>query len=484
MAVEKPPVSRTAYLVAAGLLVALALPASSHAQSGVVEGTVFDSVGSTRLPGALVQVRQRDAEHTVTGTADSTGRFRLSGLHEGTWAATFFHPALDSLGIEAPVREVRVTDGSVARLSLAIPSARTIVTALCGTGAVSDTTGTLMGFVRDATTLAGAAQATVTVQWTSFRVDEKQVRLETPETTVPARDNGWFALCNVPVGWTVQLLAESGTQQSGIVEARATARQIERLDLFVGPGSAVPTPREAGDSTPLIALHRGEATLAVRVVTANGEPVTGARVSVAGTGATATSSSSGLATLTDLPAGSWMLDTRAVGYVPERSPVHLLVGDVVNHAEVALTSRATYLDTVRVTAQRVFDRDVNGFQRRRRTGLGDFFTREDIDRRNPAVTTDLLVGMTSLQVQRTGLDTRIFMRGTSGGVCRPVLYLDGVRFAAEEADLDLLTLPDELEGIEVYSRSLQTPGMFADLGGGCGTIVIWTRRRWADTPRR
>lgn len=474
------------------LLLGTLTPAQAQGPSrGVVEGTVIDSLSMRPLPGATVQLTRRETSDTsaihsaYAAITDARGRFRFDSVPSGRYVAGFFHESLDSLGLEAPLREVRVAARGPYRVSLALPSARTIITTLCGQAALSDTTGLLIGFVRHARTTAAVEQASVIIRWTRLVIGKERVSLEQPEVVARTRPNGWYALCNVPVGWPIQLTAASGSDSSGVVETSAVARQVARADLYVGESAlVVVTPTRApADSMPGDSVsRRGPARLTVIVRTAAGQPIPNAQVKVPVSTGAATTNESGIATLVDLPSGSQILDVRAIGYVPARQTVHLLLGDVANQEAVVLTNVQAFLDTIRVSAQRVFSRDVTGFEQRKRTGFGRYIDRAEIDRQRPFRTTDLIRMMPSVYVEPSTFGATVWMRGISGTRCRPAVYLDGVLFAAEFGDIDVLTIPDELEAVEVYTRATQAPGMYADMRGGCGSVLLWSRRYWK--PRR
>jgi hypothetical protein len=55
--------------------------------------------------------------------------------------------------------------------------------------------------------------------------------------------------------------------------------------------------------------------------------------------------------------------------------------------------------------------------------------------------------------------------------CRPKLWLDG---APVDAELDEVTTPGEIAGIEIYPSAPSVPSEYMDQRG-CGVIVIWTR---------
>src|ERR1051325_1132774 len=102
----------TRVLVAAMTFAAVA-GAEAQGRPGGVRGVVYDSVGRAPLAGAVVQLapvgERMAAQRSVT--ADAAGRFTLDSLPAGGYVVGFFHPLLDSLGIEPPLRRVDVIEG-------------------------------------------------------------------------------------------------------------------------------------------------------------------------------------------------------------------------------------------------------------------------------------------------------------------------------------------------------------------------------------
>ena len=448
---------------------------------------VFDSLAARPLGDAIIQLRPADStagRNVYSARSDTRGRFRIDSVTPGVYVAGFFHESIDSLGLTPPLREVTVGARSTS-VALAVPSARTIATTLCGAAAVSDSTGTFIGFVRDARTLAGSVAATVFIRWTRV-ILQPRVTIEQPEATAPARDNGWFTLCNVPVGLPIQVVAASGGDSSGVVTVVAQARGLDRVDLYVGESQMVTrdSAQRVIDSLPAETIvRRGPARLTVRVRRSDGRPVSGAHVQVAGSAETVLSNDGGTAHLIDLPSGSQMLRVRAVGFVPVHEHVRILQRAEPNDVDVTLTDARNYMDTVRVVARRVFSRDASGFERRKRMGLGTFIGRDEIDRKRPFNTTELFRGIpaVTLTLGRYG-STNVLMRGGFGGLCRPAVYVDGLRF--EAVDIDFVSFPEDLEAVEVYVRGSQSPPMFSDPRGTCGSIVLWSRRYMGTQRRR
>ncbi len=119
------------------------------------------------------------------------------------------------------------------------------------------------------------------------------------------------------------------------------------------------------------------------------------------------------------------------------------------------------------------------FYQRRASGLGFFFTRREIEERNPTQMTDVFNGLPGVQLQAFGL-TRVAVTFTraarflSNPCDSPDLYVDGALVAGGFFLNDLLS-PEQVEGIELYRGTSETPLQFQKPGSTCGAIVLWTR---------
>lgn len=174
-------------------------------------------------------------------------------------------------------------------------------------------------------------------------------------------------------------------------------------------------------------------------------------------------------------AGRYRLRVRHPTYLPyEADSVQVGGGETVS-VEVRLGRNVIPLEPLVVTARiRV---DMTGFRGRRQgSGLGTFITREEIEARAAARTTDLLRGVpgVSVQFQRWGVAPAILMR--SGlGTCEPAIFVDGVlapQYRGSRLD-DYLT-PERIEGVEIYSSFSTAPVQY--VSGTCGVILFWTQR--------
>ena len=155
-----------------------------------------------------------------------------------------------------------------------------------------------------------------------------------------------------------------------------------RLDVSLDPmarpsgGSIDTEPDSSGVS--LFPTATGSVRYRVFVRDLAGKPVSNARVRVLGQ-RTARTSDAGGVTLDSIAGGTQTLEVMAIGYQPQSRIVDIAPGREPTDTFV-LASLRTLLDTIRVTA----GRDPTGFERRRGTGVGQFITAADVERRKPS----------------------------------------------------------------------------------------------------
>jgi len=220
---------------------------------------------------------------------------------------------------------------------------------------------------------------------------------------------------------------------------------------------------------------RGNGVLRGTVVNGIGLPVEGAQITVAGASGSAESNERGEFILGGLVAGEQLLRVRRLGFRPDSITVVATPGKVAP-VSIVLERVAVELAAVTVRGNRELIGPMGGFYRRRATGSGRFFTRDDIEKRNPARMTDLLRAVPGLNVssQRTAM-SNVRLRGAR---CAPVVFLDGHGLTAGEFDLDAVD-PRSFDGIEVYSGGASVPVEFQRtfrMSSSCGTILLWSKR--------
>lgn len=462
-----------AFLALALLGAPVVLPAQEPATHISVVGNVRDSITDKSLVGAVVQIVRTDAIRSAWSTrTDDRGRFRFDSIVPGEYFATFFHAAVDSLGVQAPVRRVRLGARDPERLDLAIPAAERVIAALCPGTQPSDSAAVLVGEVRDADTGLPVDGATVVGYWLDFIIDKEGFRTVPQGVKTAASPEGAFALCHLPAGGQVAVQAAAGTRATGTLEVTFKARSILRRDFTLAEGTTVVVASGETSGASRDTVLRGPGRLTGTVLNESNRPVRDAIVEVVRTAISTSTDTAGRFQLANLPVGTHALEVRRIGFAPQRIPVHL-ASRSPSIVSVVLEKPVRMLDAVRVT-ETVYSRRQTEFERRRRRGFGHFISREDLERRAASQLSDILRTVPGVRVYSspTG-NVIVFQRGSSfSGPCRPTVYLDGMRLGTNE-DLDFLANVSSLEAVEVYTGAGQAPVEFSS--GGCGSLVLWTR---------
>jgi hypothetical protein len=421
-----------------------------------VFGVVYDSVARAPIAGAAVQLIFAAApEREAYGAAtDAHGNYRIISVPAGRYVVGFQHQSLDSLALTPPLRSVDVIGGESVRADLAIPSPSQLVRTICGRSGSADSTGLLIGILRDARTGLAADSGAVHAQWQELALNSAGFSRSDRELTAAVGHDGWFALCGFPAGTDVAVQGWSRSDSTGLVAVSVPVDGLARRDLSFG----------------------GTAVVRGTVISEHNLPIPNARIRVVGRENPVPSDSAGNFRIGAAPAGSQTLETRALGYAMEQRPIVLAAGGDTTFS-IRLTSVKQVLDTFHVIAQRVYNRDSFGFEQRRKAGWGTFFDEQDVRRRRPYDLFTLLYDVPSLQVWRNGFAATILMRsGLAGDKCVPEFYVDGWRMPQYMLrDLDMLVSPDQLLGMEVYQANHAPPQFQSSPMTGCGSIVIWTR---------
>lgn len=445
-----------------------------------VTGVVHDSIARVPLAGAVVQLVRVESSSRVahTTTTDSLGRFVLDGVPAGRYSLGFFHPVLESLGIEPPVRDLFLLGQGVVTGDLAIPSPERFREAVCGTKD-GEQSAVVVGVVRDARDFSAAPGVSVTAEWLEVTLSQNGMVTRLPRLIATTAANGWFALCDVPGPGTITLRAVRNADSTDLLEVEMGRELVLREDLYL-------TTRRRADSLPVGSSSRaygrpirtGDGLLSGTVVSAaDGQPLPGSRVGIFA-GPQVRVGETGEWAIGNAPPGTRMLEARAVGYYPQRRVVNIVAG--APPIRIALSTLRAVLDTIKVSAT-LARPDQNGFQERRRSGAGTYLTSEDVLRRVSSATSDIFLTVPSVTLELDPHDpvTRhVRMRGPYGR-CEPTIFLDGIRrpqFTAD--DIDEWLGPKEVAGVEIYSEA-SVPGEFRDFTrvDPCGSVVIWKKKR-------
>jgi len=235
---------------------------------------------------------------------------------------------------------------------------------------------------------------------------------------------------------------------------------------------------------------------------ASGAPIVGARLLLLDSAGTAikalTISSNGQFTF-DIPhLGQYRLLISRIGYPITLSKPFAFASQFTARVSLSLPSNPITLDTVAVVAKEIERRlpylaDA-GFYRRRQEGFGHFLTRDEIDKRDPLILTDLLHGMSGVRVtcggqqggpRGPGPHCTVTMRAANTmffrGKCNPSVVLDGALLQPGGTGgggllLDDLVNPFNIEALEVYPGPEGVPVQYSGYLSPCGAILVWSRR--------
>ncbi len=494
--------------VAHGAAAQLQNPAKSNRRP-IITGVVLDSIAHRPLADAWIQLVATDGSAAApqTTTSDSLGRFAFSDVADGHYRVGFYHAMLDTLGLEAPSREVIVAQQRAVRADLAIPSPELVRVAICNAKGAPDQGGVVIGTVRHAKSREPIAGATVTADWLEITVRLGGVESRRPRLSVTTEANGWFALCNVPRNGTMFLEARNGDQDTDHLELQVPNDGFVHRDLFLGHAVAA-APRDTShhaDSTTLsiTQIRHGEGRLAGTVAAAETRvALPGAIVRVA-EGPTARTDNNGAWQLFAVPTGSRVFEARAVGFYPVRRVVDVIDG--APDLRLELSNFRAVLDTVRVVASGSSMSRLGGFTDRQRMGMGQFITPRDMERLGVIEISDVFKHLRGVKIVIDSIGmTRIVVRDGGTGYCEPTFYVDGLyTFTLSLDEVSGMLRTRSVQGIEVYDATnvppqfrqaidfvagrtfiaptdeaarleaaLNTPPPKAF---GCGAIVIWTK---------
>lgn len=488
--------------------VSISTAATPAQQSGLIWGTVYDSVSRRALANASVQlVNLANPAAGRSATTDSSGSFEFAEVNAGRYLVGFVHPSLDSLGLEPPKRQLEVAEGQSYEVNLGIPGASSLAGALCGVDVGRDSTGLFLGRVRH-TERGFVADADVTVSWMELRFTRRGLQNATASQRGKSAEDGMFAICGVPLATPLLVRAWSGRDSTGLIEVTLPESGLLRLNLLIAQAATTVaaqtndrvvmregmTPTMRRDTTAVIRTSRGGGSVRGVVRLLNGAPLGEVQVSVWGTGLETSTDANGGFALDSVPEGSQTLVARSLGLTPWQSVIEVEAGNP-SVQEITLAPFVAALDTMRVVARRPTDSWRSGFDARRRRAVGDFIDEEEIARRKPLQVSDILRDVPGIEVLTTGaFGRRVMMRGRAAGMfCVPAVYVDGMRFFTGSsrpgrsddemqayqgaADLEYVVNPLDVKAVEIYAHDSSIPAEFDDPRDGCGSIVIWTGAR-------
>jgi hypothetical protein len=219
------------------------------------------------------------------------------------------------------------------------------------------------------------------------------------------------------------------------------------------------------------------------IVDTAGVPLIGVEVAVAGKAWRGVTRERGEFRLARVEPGTHLIVARRAGFSPESVSVTLAEAGATD-VRIVLRPVVAKLDEIVVREDVAISARLEGFERRRQRRMGgNFITREEIERRAPLVTADLLRRMQGFKiVDSGGVAVAVSTRGPKPHLtgrqpmvnCVFRVGLDG--FLTTALSINSIT-PRDIYGIEIYSGAASIPPEF---GGArpdvwCGLIMIWTR---------
>jgi len=175
--------------------------------------------------------------------------------------------------------------------------------------------------------------------------------------------------------------------------------------------------------------------------------------------------------------GSYNVRVERLGYAPAQSDTLAVGPGEILEIVIRLGVTAVPLPPLMVVERRSIGASPEFYRRLeagRRSGIGRFITREELDSTNALSLTSVLarVPQVGMVYDRRGKAQPVML---SQGGCRATLYLNGapLNLAGGES-IDDLVDPAVLDGVEIYRNRTELPPEFAG-PRECGAIVFWTR---------
>jgi hypothetical protein len=207
-----------------------------------------------------------------------------------------------------------------------------------------------------------------------------------------------------------------------------------------------------------------------------GTPIPGVEVVLLQLKGAVYSDSLGVFRFANIPAGKRELHFRRLGFAPKSVDTEIGEGKTVDVA-IVLDASATSIEGMTVEEATRRRQMLSDFYDRSSRGFGHFVTRDQIEKRNPMNLSDMMrmiPGARLTPVRGTGQAALRFSRAQGPRDCPPQYWVDGVKTWNLNID-DIV--PQDVEGIEVYSGASTVPPQFNTKEGTtvCGVILIWTR---------
>jgi hypothetical protein len=389
---------------------------------------------------------------------------------------------------------VLFTDSS-ASIPLRVPTARQIATGLCGDATLLDkrsSEGILIGSVELRGDTAPPKNARVVAEWMELAIVGNNIESQPRQKEARADAQGNFRICGVALNTALSVRASSDSAVALASLRIPDGERFGRIDLTL-------------DQNVVLGATFGGTVIA----DSTQRPIADAEVSLPELGLSARTDDKGVFRLGDIPPGTHEVVVRRLGYVPLETRMPFVSNTPVQR-RIVLT-RIVTLDSV-ITRAGAPDSPLIEFEERRRLGLGRFYTRADLAKRDNEQLETVLQQTAAVAIVRgkgsrafvtstratkstcfTGKlecireerlyfipdDTERFKQGEVPIACYSRVYIDRMLMnpgqPAPPFDLNSVPLA-QIEAIEWYSSVSEMPMQFIGRSAGCGVLVIHTRR--------
>jgi hypothetical protein len=435
-------------------------------EEGFVFGRVLSGASSMRAYGSSLEVswpaRTGDgARAAVQAQADSTGDFALCGVPVRR-TVTLSTSGADSSTV--PV-SFQLGAGRIARRDLSFPP-KSAIDSLIG-----DTSRVALARPADGATLSGSVHDA-----TGRPVRDARVSLSGVTSERRADALGAFTVRGIPAGTRVLAVSATGyVRAQRLVTLAVDDSAYVALTLAGGIASGAP--------------HK------LKVVSATGQPVVYANVSIEG-GTTQITDEKGEVALGAGNTQALTLSVKRIGFTPWFGSIDFR--DTSSVFTVALTHVAQQLGEVRVTGQKNPSSPfVQGFYDRwleRQKGLlsATFIGPEELEFRHPGQISNVLRGLLGVRLVNfcpaMGCVDLVAMSSNMACSVPMAIIIDGQQQMPENVApigappvmavlIDRLIAANDVMGIEVYARAGNMPLSLQVNDSRCGVIALWTGSR-------
>lgn len=262
--------------------------------------------------------------------------------------------------------------------------------------------------------------------------------------------------------------------EPGAVVSRTALAALALSVAWAGAAHAQASPAA---SSPAPSAGRDRGAILGAVTDTALAPIADADIEFVGAPIQVKTDASGRFLVTSLRPGSYIVTVRRVAFQPSVNVAEVRAGDTLRLAFL-LQPAAAELTPVVVT-ERASTARLREFEARRSTGVGEFFTQQQIEDRHVAGVIDLLRQSKTIWLKPVGPAIHANSRRNFAYNCPMQIYIDGMPLGAGETDVLKLPSPKELMGIEIYAGDATTPIWLPFARGsartGCGVIMLWTR---------